>query len=144
MARNPRSPLPDLNALFPSGHRPAGFVDTKSPNRRLRDAGLLPLKWMGTEQRLKRVGIRVERHPEARTSGAGPRMSSHPSLNDAWGPAWAVLVAEADPCGEEARDWALERAVKDETFRAALEAIAALEGNRVKMAAFIMGQWSEP
>ncbi len=125
MARNRPSPPPE-----------------HSPNRRLRDHGLLPVKWAGTVNRLRRAGVQVEKHPEAFVSARPiPGQRQEPAVE--WAPRWAVLVAEADPCAEEARDWALDRAANDEDFKLALETIAALGGDRFKMAGFVMAQWVE-
>jgi hypothetical protein len=108
--------------------------------------GLLPLRWASTLDRLRKVGIVVESHwciPSRRLAHAG--IGGQDTSNSLWAPRWAVLIAEADPCNDEARDQALTRARRDSHFLEAVDALAQLlddHGNRrARMADFIMETW---
>lgn len=116
----------------------------------------MPLKWAGTRARLKELGIEIQRHEDARVAGTGipGTLGAGPAAGEAgtevtswWAPRWAVLVCEADPCNDDAKDWALARAVAEEEFKNTLDTIAMLADvteARVKMAAFVMEMWPGP
>ncbi len=158
---------PALADLFPmkNGQPNPSFTGRASPgpnvqnvprdkpptlNRRLRDAGLLPIRWDGTLSRLRDVGVPVESHPEVEESwvSGGKSIPGQNLQNTWWAPRWAVLVAEADPCSEDAKDWALAHAYRDEEFRDALDSLARLIADgqrpRQKMADFVMAEWPGP
>lgn len=117
-------------------------------NQQLREAGYLPVKWKGTVARLKALGIEVQKRDDARTaSSSNPAAAGGGgvSVTSYWAPRWAVLVSEAEPCNETAREWALEEATKNEPMRQALETISRLTDNvaaRAKMADYIMEIWT--
>ncbi len=116
-------------------------------NRKLRDSGLLPIRWDGTVARLRDVGIKVESHTDVDASPSRSMAIPGQNMqNTWWGPRWAVLVAEADPCNETAKDWALAHAAANEEFRDALDTIARLIGDgarpRQKIADFVMEMWT--
>lgn len=98
----------------------------------MRERGLIPARFAGTRARLRSIGIEVEVNPDITVTGDA----------QFWGPVWAVLVAEADPCSEEARVWALKKAKDDPTFAQALEAMTRLARiDRHAMAFFIQEGW---
>ncbi len=111
-----------------------------SLNKRLREAGFSPIAWAGSETRLLEAGVTVTAEPDAYVSAKHKTPGMADPKKHLWAPTWAVLVTEADPCNEAARDWALSHAVKDDEFRAALETVAGV-GDRRKMADFIMAMW---
>ena len=118
-------------------------------NRRLRNAGWLPIRWHGTLTRFRELGIEIQVHRDTfvqRHDGQGfGKQDRAPGRitgeDDHWGPAWAVLVAEAEPCNETARDWALARGAIDNEFRDALMTIA-IYGDRRRMADYVMEVWN--
>lgn len=114
---------------------------------RLRADGMLSVKWSGTVTRLRNFGIKVEKHDDAVVStlsipGMVPPAKGNGTKGTRswWAPAWAVLVSEAEPLAEEARDWALEKGALDDDFRAALEVITTF-GDRKRMAEFVQELW---
>lgn len=114
---------------------------TPTVNAELRARGLIPLKWDGTRARLEAVGIACEPHADAITSTGGGQVTN------LWGPRWAVLVAECDPCNEDAREWALAHATSDDDFRRSLETIAMLADvahAREKIADYVQECWPGP
>jgi hypothetical protein len=114
---------------------------SSSPNRQLRDEGWLPIKWAGTISRFKELGIEVKDRPDIFTKpGDRPGATTGGEAGSLWGPRWAVLVAEAEPCNEDARDWALARGALDEEFRDGLMTVA-LFGDRSRMATYVMEVW---
>lgn len=138
--------------LFPmlDGKPNPGFVARRaipipkqvSENSKLRGRGLLPCKWTTTAHVLRAHGIVVEDHPEAYTAKADtPGMLSMSVL---WAASWAVLVAEAEPCNEDAKAQVLRLAASNTEFRDALDTIARLsdEDARRKMADFVMELWN--
>ncbi len=119
-----------------------------SINARLRARGLMPLRWGGTRERLTAVGVEIELHPEAlasATRSGGQAVPGTDMTNTHWAAAWAVCIAEAEPCSEDARDWALEKAARDEDFRGAIDTIVRLGGTataRGSVADFVMEMWT--
>ena len=96
--------------------------------------GLAHIRWKSTAALLYQLGIEVESHDR--------ELVGESRL---WGPAWAVYVAEADPCNDQAKEQAIRRALKDESVRAALEALALLtarEDARERFAEVVMEMWT--
>lgn len=144
-------------SLFPGkggAAKVAHAAATASNAKQLRDQGWLPVKWKGAIRRLQELGIEVQKREDARVAAtkdipgtASEGQAAGTPIVMHWAPRWAVLVYEAEPCNETARDWALERAAKDEEFRQALETIATLsenQGTRERMANYIMELWEPP
>lgn len=130
------------NPLFKGSFPPAG---EPGANQRLRDRGLLPIKWQGTITRFRELGIPITEDAEAFVKTSTRPGAMPGGVGSSWGPRWAVLVAEADPCNEDARDAMLRRAVADPEVKAALETIAVLADNglaRQKMADYVMELWN--
>lgn len=134
-------PNPDFKALFDLSDPNNVTPWSVSANRKLREQGLVPCKWVTTAAFLREHGVTVEDHPEADTAESDiPGTLDESTL---WAPRWAVLVAEAEPCNEEAKTQALTRARNDPSIAEALDAVARLAeaDARRKMADFIMELW---
>lgn len=140
----------DGRALPGRGHLPALRIPTCAgeqftKNRALRARGLAPVAWQGTATLLKEVGITTESHPDAYTKQKQipGQVLTEVEVSSTWAPLWAVLVAEAEPCSETCRMWALRKAVADDEFRAALETIAALASSKARrrMADYLVEVW---
>lgn len=138
-----------LAALFPmkNGKPNPDFASLEkrvpgvTENLALRDRGLAPCVWVATKVMLQDYGIPTEEHPEAVTQAG--RIPGQTGEIATWGPRWAVLVVEADPCNEAAKHQALERAMRDDEFRDALDTISRLAEKqaRRKMADYLMEMW---
>lgn len=83
------------------------------------------------------LGRQLEHKPVAHVHSTGIPGGDE---RDWWAPAWAVLLIEAEPCSEQAREQAIERATRDTEFRDALMTIAGFD-DRKKMADFIHEHW---
>lgn len=110
----------------------------------LQERGLAPCVWVATKLMLLAYRVPTEEHPNVFTrmgnAGQNPAMTGEIAT---WGPRWAVLVVEADPCNEQAKHQALERAMRDSEFRDALDTISRLAEKqaRRKMADYLMEMW---
>lgn len=113
---------------------------SKTLNRKLREDGLMPVTWKGTVARLREGGIEVKLEKSVPVAPL-VRPGSREGERAHWAPAWAVLVAEAEPCNETAREWALRHAVENPEFAAELDTLARLGCDRRKMGEYVMERW---
>lgn len=149
-------PNPNFVGQQVKAARELAIDPTKKAMNALHEQGLHRIRWAGSVARLREAGIAIVEKSFDRDSvpsgnfqpawvkqrDGDKAREGHAGTEDLsyWAPRWAVLVAEAEPCNEAARTWALERAVRDSMFRDALMTVAAL-GDIGKMAAFVMAQW---
>jgi hypothetical protein len=119
----------------------------------LREQGLMPVRWPSARVRLSEAGIPPRTYSSVKTGYAGPLATPGIDLsNKWWAPSWAVLVAECDPCKDEAKVWMLKRAVREPEVKAQLEALATLMlksfvptesvGVRTRFADVVMELWN--
>lgn len=107
---------------------------------RLLARGMTPVRWAGTRSLLRHFGNRVEleQHPYIRVSLTGSKGEDDGRW---WASAWAVFIAEAEPCAEAAREQAVRRAFVDDEFVEAAKTVAQL-GDRAKFADWLMAEWN--
>lgn len=119
----------------------------------LRERGLRPLLWPTAIDVLLRCGVTLEKHTGLSISSKGGHPPTHmiPGQSwarELWGPAWAVLLAEAD-LNDNAKEWVLTRALKDPDMLASIDTILRLAGAGAtksalqdSLAAFALGVWT--
>lgn len=123
-----------------------GVANVQTENAKLRANGMLPLRWDGARHMLKEAGVPVEQknaYVEQYKKDIPGQVAVVGDLGW-WAPRWAVLLVEGEPCNDDAREWALAKAMSDPEFKGALEAFATLaDGKRAReqMAEFVMAQW---
>ena len=93
--------------------------------------GLAPIRWAGTEERLREVGIRIT---TTQPIFVGGQPNNHATK---FAPIWAVLICEAEPLSEEAREWALAQAMNGGEVKDAIDVMVLLTPARYQFATFI-------
>ena len=143
-----RQPPTSLQSLFARSGQQASMSaeDAKkemTENARLRATGLLPVRLAGTIARLREAGV-----PFAK-SNAHVHASKLPGASPSgyWAPGWAVMICEAEPVADAARDWAMAEALRNEDFKRAIDALVRLVDPAKRtlsmtIADFIMEAWT--